>query len=98
MGPFILAWLVGEGIIVYRSVKVQKVPPGPGQLMFSSAVFVMLALLAESEQARPLATTLAWGFDIAAFMKVFDKISGTPSGAWPPAKAPDTEVFPGITS
>jgi len=46
MGPFILAWLVGEGIIVFRTMRDGKkatghyVPPGPGQLVWSSGLFV----------------------------------------------------------
>ena len=97
MGPFIAAWLVGEGIIVYRSVKHQKVPPGPGQLLLSSGVFVMLALLAEAPNARKLAVTLAWGFDIAALLNLWGtggpKASTTPA-PWPPGSAPATVIIP----
>lgn len=99
MGPFIAAWLVGEGIIVYRSVKRQKVPPGPGQLLLSSGLFVMLALLAEAQSARKLAITLAWGFDLAALMNLFPKVTGqkqdtsTPA-QWPPSAAPATVIIP----
>lgn len=96
MGPFILAWLVGEGIIVYRSVKKQSAPPGPGQLLLTSGVFVMLGILAESQRARPLAVTLAWGFDLAALMNLFPlpKQGLTEKSTWPPTKAPDTVIFP----
>lgn len=99
MGPFVLAWLVGEGIIIYRSVKVQKAPPGPGQLLFTSGLFVLLGLLAESEKARPLATTLAWGYDIAAYMNLFPKVTGgnfavKSLGKWPPTLAGNTLIIP----
>lgn len=110
MGPFILAWLVGEGIVIYRGMKrpdkgqttvagkTVLVPPAPGQLLFSSGVFVALALLAEAgPNARTSAIWLAWGFDIAAWMRLFDKWDGTLSqkGPWPPtAMAKDTEVIP----
>lgn len=96
MGPFILAWLFGEGIIVYRSVKTQNAPPGPGQLLLTSGLFVMLAILAESQKARPLAVTLAWGFNIAALLKLFPlpKEGLSAKSAWPPTKAPDTVIFP----
>lgn len=99
MGPFILAWLVGEGIIIYRSVKVQKAPPGPGQLLFTSGLFVLLALLAEAEKARPLATTLAWGYDIAAYMNLFPNVTtggagNAGKGRWPPTLAGNTLIIP----
>jgi len=96
MGGLIAAWLVGEGIIVYRSWKVNKVPPGPGQLLVSSGVFIALALLAEAPQARPLATTLAWGFDIAAFMNLFGAggIKAVPNKNWPPQQASTQVIIP----
>ena len=70
------AWAVGEGIIIYRAVKQRKAPPMPGQLVATSALFVMLALLAESDSAKPLAVTLAWGFDLAAFLNLAPQITG----------------------
>lgn len=96
MGPLIVAWLVGEGIIIFRSVKQQKAPPGPGQLLLSSGVFVLLALLAENTKGRSLATTLAFGFDLAAFMNLYGtgKPKTAKTSAWPPGKAPDTVIFP----
>lgn len=95
MGGFIAAWLVGEGIVIYRSVKTNKTPPGPGQLLFSSGVFILLGLLAEAPKARTLAITLAWGFDIAAFMNVAGtKIKAVPDKNWPPRQASTTMVFP----
>jgi len=107
MGPFIAAWLVGEGIIIYRSVRRRHIPPGPGELMYSSALFLMLALLAESDKARPLAVTLAWGFDIAAFMNLYPPVTGPSAGekgapaqvkGWPPSLIPPTQVLPGAVS
>jgi hypothetical protein len=99
MGPFVMAWLVAEGIVCYRSVKVQKAPPGPGQLLLSSGVFVALAILAESEKARPLATTLAWGFVAAAFMNLWGtggpKADDKQTAKWPPSIAPNTVTIPG---
>jgi hypothetical protein len=96
MGGFIAAWLVGEGIIIFRSVKKQKIPPGPGQLLLSSGLFVALALLAESESARKLAITLAWGFDAAAFMNIANIGQATNSGGtWPPPQVASTTTIPG---
>jgi hypothetical protein len=76
VGGLVLAWLVGEGIIVYRSVKRDHSPPIPGALLASSGLFVLLALLAQADTARPVATALAWGFDIAAFMNLYPAVTG----------------------
>ena len=76
MGGLVAAWAVGEGIIIYRAFKRTHAPPMPGALLASSALFVMLALLAESDSAKPLATTLAWGFDLAAFLNLAPQITG----------------------
>lgn len=95
MGPLAIAWLVGEGIITYRTVKNQHCPPGPGQLLLSSGVFILLALLAEAPSARTLAITLAWGFDVAAFMNVASVGTGKASGVkWPPGYMANTTIFP----
>lgn len=98
MGAFVMAWLVAEGLIVYRSVKETKAPPGPGQLLVSSGAFVLLGLLAEAQAARPLAITLAWGFDIAAYFNIVPGATGEPKTLpvklWPPAQAPDTVILP----
>lgn len=96
MGPFVMAWLVGEGILVYRSVRRDKTPPGPGILLVTSGVFVLLALLAEAEKARTLATTLAWGFDIAAYMNLTgtQQPSKSSTTKWPPPIAPNTIIIP----
>ena len=61
MPGIVLAWLVGEGILTYRSFEDDHRPPLPGQLLAASGIFVMmLALLAEAQQARFLAGALAW--------------------------------------
>ena len=75
MGGLVAAWAVGEGLIIYRAFKQRKAPPMPGQLLASSALFIMLGLLAESDQARGLAVTMAWGFDLAAFLNLAPAIT-----------------------
>jgi len=70
VGGLVAAWAVGEGIVIYRAWKQRKAPPMPGQLVATSALFVMLALLSEADSARPLAVALAWGFDAAAFLNL----------------------------
>ena len=69
MNPIIVAWLLGEGIITYRAVGKKHRPPLPGELLASSGLFALLGLL---HMAQPsLATTLAFGFDAAAWVNLF---------------------------
>lgn len=71
-GAFLLAWLTGEAIICYRSVKVQGGPPWPGQLLAGTGAFAALAILAEAgPEARKIALTVAWGLNAAAFLNLF---------------------------
>jgi hypothetical protein len=81
----VTAWLVGEGIIFWRSWRNNHSFPVPGQLVAASFIFILLGLLAESEKARPLATTMAWGFDIAALLNLLPQVAtgGTNTGPNP---------------
>lgn len=69
MKGLIVAWLVGEGLMTYKDVKRNKRPPLPAELLATSGLFVVLGILGES--APKLATTLAWGFDMAAFLSLW---------------------------
>lgn len=69
MAGITLAWLIGEGIIIWRSVTRQHRPPMPGQLLGSAVFFALLALLAEYPPARTTATLMAFGLDIAAWLE-----------------------------
>lgn len=69
MAGITLAWLIGEGIIVYRSVARNHRPPMPGELLGSAGFFALLALLAEYQPARTFATVMAFGIDIAAYLE-----------------------------
>lgn len=89
MGAFVAAWLLGQGIIVYRSIRQTHLPPMPGALLASSGLFAGLALLAESQNARPLAVTLAWGFDAAALLNLFPTVT---SGTGKPATTGGTSA------
>jgi len=71
MRGIILAWAIGEGIIIYRSVTRDHSPPAPGALLATSGLFVLLAILAEADQARMLATAMAFGVDIAAMLNLW---------------------------
>lgn len=100
MGLFTMAWLIGEGIIVFRSVRANHAPPMPGSLIASSGVFALLALLAESESARPLAVALAYGFDIAAATNLFPPVTAGGAGKPKPRgpQATGTTQKPGTST
>lgn len=87
MRGIILAWLIGEGIIVYRSVGREHAPPAPGALLATSGLFILLAILAEYDPARFLATAMAFGVDIAAFLNLGGVGGGTPAKAPAPSGA-----------
>ena len=87
MNGLIVAWMVGQGIVVYRAVKIQKRPPLPAELLGSSGAFVLLGILHEWQPQ--LATMLAVGLDVAAFMGLFDpKTAPVPASAAPAQKGP----------
>jgi hypothetical protein len=89
----ILAWLVGEGIIVWRSVARDHRPPMPGTLLVSSGLFALLAVLAEYEPARGAATTLAFAFDLAAYLNAPGFGQG-PAAAVPATTTPGQRTAP----
>lgn len=66
MTSLIMAWLVGEGLIIWRAVGKQRRPPLPAELLVTSGLFLLLALLGEKD-AR-LAGLLGWGFVVAAWV------------------------------
>ena len=77
MPGLVVAWAIGEGIIIYRAVKQNHAPPMPGALLPASGLFVMLGLLAEAgPSAAKTAAVLAFGFDAAAFLNLFPEITG----------------------
>lgn len=70
MGALALAWLIGEGLITWRSVSEERMPPSPRQLLVASGMFALLALISEYEPARNTATLFAFGVDLAILLKV----------------------------
>lgn len=83
MRGLIMAWLIGESIIVYRSVTRNHAPPVPGTLIAPTGLFLLLAIIAEYEPARFAATALAFGVDIAALLNLWGLggQAATPTGA-----------------
>jgi hypothetical protein len=96
MGGLALAWLTGEGIIVYRWVK-HKAPPPPGALLEASLLFVALGVLAQYQPARTAAALFGWGIDIAVLMQVIGKEPKVAT-SWPPLCIPDTVLMPSKTA
>ncbi len=95
MGPLVMAWLLGEGIVTWRWAK-GGAPPTPGALAISSGFFALCALLAEYPPARTTATLLAFGIDLAALLQILpgSKIPAEPG--WPPPLIDDpTQILPG---
>lgn len=98
MGPFVVAWGIGLGIMTFRAVKADKRPPWPGQLMVGSGYFILLGMLAQYRPARSVATLTAYGVDLAALFQVLPGLPKMPQdagGPWPPQLAiPPTMLMP----
>lgn len=88
MGGIILAWLAGEGIITWRSVTKDHKPPIPGDLLAATGLFAVLALIAEYQPARGVATLFAFGIDIAVLMQVLPGSNVNAKSTGAAAKAP----------
>jgi hypothetical protein len=91
-----LAWLIGETIIVWRSVAKNHRPPMPGELLGSSGFFALCALLAEYPPARTTATLLAFGIDIAAYLQAPIITPGKTTAANTPPAAQNAPPNPNI--
>ena len=92
-----LAWMVGESIIIWRWTKA-KAPPPPGVLLLASGLYLGLAIMAEYQPARTVATTFAWAVDLAILLQVVGKDPHEVTG-WPPPFITDPSViFPSKAS
>lgn len=80
MGLFVLAWLFGEGIVTYRAVTKQKLPPAPRALLVSSGLFAALGALGEIPGARGAAAAAAWALDLAILLQVLPGGAQSPAG------------------
>ncbi len=94
---FFFAWALGEGIIVYRWMK-KGAPPTPGALLLPSGLFLGLAVLAEYQPARAVATAFAYAVDLAVLLQVVGKPPAQVTGWPPPQNIPQDTVLPDGTS
>lgn len=69
MNSLIGGWIVGLGLGGWNDVRWNHMPPRPRRLLWITALFGGLGLIAEaSDEAKSLASLLGWGFDIAALL------------------------------
>lgn len=93
MGPFVMAWALGEGIVIWRWAKAGA-PPTPGALALSSSFFALLGLVgAAYAPARGAVTLLAFGIDIAALLQVLPGSQAPQDTGWPPPRITDPTTF-----
>lgn len=91
MGPLIAAWLIGEGIIVWRAAKAKQ-PPVPGQMLAATGLFALLAVIAQYDPARAAATLFAYGIDIAVLMQVLPGTQLAATAAAPASTAKPVQI------
>lgn len=74
MGGFAAAWIVGEGIVIWRNVHKFHKPPVPGQLLGVTLLFAALGIVADSvPAAASTVTVLAWGLNVAGILNAWPK-------------------------
>jgi hypothetical protein len=77
MGAVMLAWLVGMGLVSWRSVKVDDSPPAPGDLLVASGAFAIAGVVGMADET--VGNLLAWGLDAAALLRILDGQDAIPS-------------------
>lgn len=91
MGGFLIAALVGEGILMFRAYKQHQRLPLPAELLGVSGLFVILGIMAEWQPE--LATMLAVGLDLAALLNAWPT-TGSVTGALQSTKPNETAPLP----
>lgn len=86
MGGIFVAWLLAEGIVVYRSFKTSGAPPMPGQLLAAAGLYAALSLVAENPRTRFLGQAGAWGFTAAAWLALYTNPPATHEKGHAPGK------------
>jgi hypothetical protein len=71
MGGLAAAWLLGEGIVIWREVRQSRHMPVPGNLLGVTGLFLGLALIGDIAPAsRTVVTLIGFGLDVAGLMQV----------------------------
>lgn len=66
------AWLLGEGIVIWRQVHGHRHLPVPGQLLAVTGLFAVLAGVGSAvPRAAGLVTAVAWGLDVAGVLSLW---------------------------
>lgn len=66
-----IAWALGEGIVIWREVGQSHKMPIPANLLGVTGLFIGLGIIAEvAPQARTVVTLLGFGLDVAGLMNV----------------------------
>lgn len=74
MGGFAAAWLVGQGIVIWRNVQAHHRVPPAGQLLGVTLLFAALGVIADiTPAAEPLAAAVGWGLDVAGILNLWPK-------------------------
>jgi len=85
-GGLIAAWLTGLGVLTWREVAAFRRPVPPGRYAAASGLFALLALVAVSDTAAPVAAAMGWAFDLAIILAP-GVIPGTAAPVAPPGDA-----------
>lgn len=75
MTPVTMAWLAEVGIVTWRSVRKDKRPPIPSELLATFIAFGSLSLLSNNAKTSTAANLTAWGLVIATFMNFVDPVN-----------------------
>ncbi len=85
MTPMLAPWMAEVVLISWRTVRKEKRPPFPSELLATFVVFGTVSLVAEKQPQ--IASLFGWGVVVATFLNLFPEgyvPSGKPFGAYDP--------------
>lgn len=75
MDNILLPWATEVGLIAWRTVRNDKRPPYPSELLATFVVFGAFGLVSAKNPA--VGSLLGWGIVVATFLKLFDPTNPT---------------------